>query len=63
MKGPMTVEQAVEILIDRSHNGYTGWVADTRLVYPGPNRDFECEELFTHFEAIAIAEKYERDGH
>lgn len=55
----MTLEQAVEILNRERHNNSDGWFLDSRsrLVEDG---GFSSDDMFSEFEAIAIAEKYER---
>ena len=64
----MKVEDAVLILNDRAHNAYRSWFLDNDGLGPvrpselrrrtGGNTD---EEVLTKFEAIAVAEKYERE--
>lgn len=52
----MTAEQAVEILNRHEHHGHAKWYARGEFV-SGPDQ----YENFNHFEAIAIAEKLDRD--
>jgi hypothetical protein len=54
----MSLEDAVQLLNDRRHNGHSHWyiegdIAGDRLV-----RGEDYYEAFTPFEAVAIAEKY-----
>jgi hypothetical protein len=58
----MTLERAVEILNEREHNGCAEWWLDRiggRGLAVGGHHD---AEVFSEFEAIAIAEKYAREA-
>ena len=54
----MTLEQAVEILNREKHQGHSEWVAEGDYATDDP-----CDDpvAFNTFEAVAIAEKYERE--
>lgn len=55
---PLTLEQAVAVLNERKHNGMANWERGrvfTDTVEGG-------DDILTDFEAIACAEKYEREG-
>ncbi len=53
----MTVEKAVEILNARKHRDWTDWKTSKPYVI-----GVDGSIAYTHFDAIAIAEKYERDA-
>jgi len=53
---PMTLERAVEVLNERRHLDLTGFYVYRDEVYN------DAGYVYTSFEAIAIAEKYEREG-
>jgi hypothetical protein len=58
------LERAAEILNREKHLGFDRWKAEAeelRSMAPGvPDATFRHVREFTEFEAIAIAEKYER---
>lgn len=60
----MTLDRAIEILNERKHRGHSEWERDQitgdpeSLCVTGPDPH---SDLLTPFEAVAIAEKYERD--
>lgn len=50
----MTIEDAVRILNEKRHHGHSKWYVSGEFVCGDDQYEF-----FTHFEAIAIAEKYQ----
>lgn len=64
----MTLERAIEILNERNHDGHSDWVGYALHSFMD---GFKClartsvgdYKVINKAEAIAIAEKYERDGH
>lgn len=61
----MTIERAVEILNERKHRDFSKWYV--YHVVPGTTRATpqDCHDpynMLDEFEAIAIAEKYEREA-
>ncbi len=57
----MTIEEAVKVLNERRHNGDAKWSEAPQKGDPIVQSGDMPELFFTEFEAIAIAEKYERD--
>jgi hypothetical protein len=58
----MTIERAVEILNERKHHEHSEWYARGPEGQPGDIVSGPDQyENFEAFEAIAIAEKYERE--
>lgn len=51
----MTLTQAARVLCDHEHNESVAW-------YPRDGGVANCGQYMTEFEAIAIAEKYEREA-
>lgn len=54
----MTTNRAAEVLNARRHDDCTNWYTKADFVLS----DSPGLQVFTSFEAIAIAEKYEREG-
>ena len=60
---PMPLERAVEILNERRHKGFSEWKAQREPLWEGAIGSGDAfYGALTVFEAIALAEKYERDA-
>ena len=57
----MTVQDAVEILNKVKHNGESSYEYRGKDEIPAVTDEYN-ENVYTEFETIAIAEKYEREG-
>ncbi len=64
----MTLERAIEILNENNHDGHSDWArnvlfgAEDALYFFATTPAYDCKAI-QDVDAIAIAEKYERDGH
>jgi hypothetical protein len=60
----MNLEEALEVLNRRRHRGSDRWhvVRGLRTINVTPSRDAPSPAWLNEFEAIAIAEKYEREA-
>ncbi len=57
----MSIDEAVKVLKAKEHRGTTKWEHGPRGFLVGLRAPHEMNVYPTHFEAVAIAEKYQRE--